>query len=144
MPRMSQNDPEVTPPDRSSTPPALPMGPSQDFIMGVYTQLSQIQRDLGSIGTAQKMLNEQVQASEVRISTSIKAAEDRTGQRLSLAEDKLSSLKDRINRVLWMGAGIGLVVGLLVGWKPIFTHLSTFMSEKVDDTSRGASSSSGK
>jgi len=113
------------------------MGPSQDFIMGVYTQLSQIQRDLGSIGTAQKMLNEQVQASEVRISTSIKAAEDRTGQRLSLAEDKLSSLKDRINRVLWMGAGIGLVVGLLVGWKPIFTHLSTFMSEKVDVLAAG-------
>jgi hypothetical protein len=135
------NDPETTPPDRNSTPLPIPVGPSQDFIMGVYTQLSQMQRDLGSIATAQKMLTEQVQASEVRISASIKDAEERTVKRLGSAEDKLSSLKDRVNRVLWMGAGVGLVVGVLVGWKPIFTHISALTSDRTADVSQSASKS---
>jgi len=115
-------DPDVQPQDRVSTPSSLPVGVSADFVMGVYTQLSQIQRDLGSVLTAQKMLNDQVQSSETRISALIKDSEERITTRLTSTEDKLSSLKDRVNRVFWMGSAVGIVVGLLVGWKPLLAY----------------------
>lgn len=135
-PGMSKpSDPDVPPPDKSSTPPPIPYGPSQDFIMGVYTQLSQIQRDLGSVVTAQKMLTDQVQASELRVSSEVKSSEIRVSaqikdsetrvtERVKGSEDKLSSLKDRVNKVFWTGSAIGIVIVALYGWKPVVAWVS--------------------
>ncbi|MFL9892428.1 hypothetical protein [Paraburkholderia sp. RL17-381-BIF-C] len=135
-------DPDVPPPDKSSTPPSIPVGPSQDFIIGVYTQLSQIQKELASVVTAQKMLNEQVHNSEIRVSTEVKASEGRVStqirdsetrvsERVKSTEDKLSSLKERVNRVFWTGAGIGMVVVALVGWKPVAAWLNQKMANQL-------------
>lgn len=134
----TQNDPDIAPPDKNSPPPSIPIGPSHDFIMGVYTQLGQIQKELGAVIAAQKMLTEQTKDSEVRvssqikdsdtrISSQIKESETRLSERLKANEDKLSTLKERVNRVFWTGSAIGIVLAALIGWKDI----AAFLSHKI-------------
>jgi DNA anti-recombination protein RmuC len=46
-------------------------------------------------------------------------------ERVKTTEDKLSSLKDFVHRLFWTGTGIVAVLGVTLGWKPIWLWVST-------------------
>lgn len=95
---------------------------------------SQVHRDLGALWSAHKALAERVRDSESRVIEALSQVERRiAGQvadiasRVALLDDKLSALANRVNKVLWIGAGGGLVLGLAVGWRPVLGQLATLL-----------------
>ncbi|KVF72344.1 hypothetical protein WJ17_03690 [Burkholderia vietnamiensis] len=132
-------------PDQAVTPTHPSGGSQSDFVFAVFTQMSQIQRDIGSLISAQQTLVDQVkesearltnlmQASELRITKGVQDAETRSAahvdkaeqglaDRVKSIEDKVSTLRGRVDRVFWMAAGIAAVVTV------IFTVGKLFGSE---------------
>ncbi|KAI3594637.1 hypothetical protein D9X30_0869 [Cupriavidus sp. U2] len=45
------------------------------------------------------------------------------GDRIQAGNEKISALKDRLNKVFWVASGGGIVLGLAVGWKPIIERV---------------------
>lgn len=54
--------------------------------------------------------------------------EENLNARIEATGSKVSALKDRVNKVLWVASGGGVVLGLAVGWRPIFERLGTLAS----------------
>lgn len=47
------------------------------------------------------------------------------GDRIQAGSEKISGLKDRLNKVFWVASGGGIVLGLAVGWKPIIERVGS-------------------
>jgi len=121
----------------------------QPFAFDLYAQLGQVQRDIGSLITAQQRFAEQLRQSEARHIERLRESESRVIQalnqfeiritarvdkveadlsgRIQSTENKLSALRDRVNRVFWAMAGGGIVLGLALGWKPILARAAGFL-----------------
>lgn len=51
--------------------------------------------------------------------------EENLGGRIQSGNEKISALKDRLNKVFWVASGGGIVLGLAVGWKPIIERMGS-------------------
>jgi hypothetical protein len=130
-------------------------GAGSDFAFAVYTQLAQIQRDVGALTIAQIKLDAHVKDSEVRMTDRLRESELRLTElsresekrltervekfdgrvekieknaldRVKTTEDKVSSLKDFVHQLFWTGAGVVAVLSVILGWKPILAWVSTY------------------
>jgi len=71
--------------------------------------------------------------SEERFTRRVEQVEESVGkletsalERVKTTEEKLSSLKDFVHRLFWTGTGIVAVLGVTLGWKPIWMWVSTY------------------
>ncbi|GJG92926.1 hypothetical protein [Cupriavidus pauculus] len=144
-----------------------------EFALGVYGQLSMIQRDIGALTSSPQAIVERLDASEKhaearaqwtaerqaqearwdarcnRIETRLENFEARTESRfhqidtrfdtLETHVDKvetnltrridangqqIATLRERVNKVLWVATGGGIVLGLAYGWKPAIERMA--------------------
>jgi DNA anti-recombination protein RmuC len=61
-----------------------------------------------------------------RVEVNVEKLETSALERAKTTEDKLSSLKDFVHRLFWTGTGIVAVLGVTMGWKPIWVWVSTY------------------
>lgn len=117
----------------------------QPFVLDLYTQLGQVQRDIGSLTAGQQAMAEQLRQQEtqmresetriihamdqfeVRLTARVDKVESDLSGRIQSTEDKLSVLKDRVNRVVWTTGGGGVVLGLALGWKPMLARAASLL-----------------
>ncbi|WP_019449938.1 hypothetical protein [Cupriavidus sp. BIS7] len=117
----------------------------QPFAFDVYTQLGQVQRDIGSLTANQQAMAEQLRQHEVqmrdsesriihalnqfevRVTARIDKVESDLSERIQSTESNLSTLRDRVSRAFWATAGGGVVLGMALGWKPILGRVASFL-----------------
>jgi len=128
----------------------------QPFAFDVYTQLGQVQRDIGSLTASQQAMAEQLRQHEVQMRDSesrivhalnqfevritaridkvesdlsgrLQSTETGLSERIQSTDSTLSTLRDRVNRAFWTTAGGGVVLGMALGWKPIFARVTSFL-----------------
>jgi ElaB/YqjD/DUF883 family membrane-anchored ribosome-binding protein len=80
---------------------------------------------------SEKRLTQLSRESEERFAARVEKAEERvekleTGalERVKTTEDKLASLKDFVHRLFWTGTGVAAVLGVTLGWKPLWLWVS--------------------
>jgi len=56
---------------------------------------------------------------EARITARVDKLEADFVVRMNAFDTRLSTLKERVDRIIWVGTGGGVVLGLLYGWKPL-------------------------
>jgi DNA anti-recombination protein RmuC len=85
-----------------------------------------------SSAESEKRLTQLSRESEERFERRVGKVEQRANkletsalERVKTTEDKLSSLKDFVHRLFWTGTGIVAVLGVTLGWKPIWLWVST-------------------
>jgi ElaB/YqjD/DUF883 family membrane-anchored ribosome-binding protein len=74
---------------------------------------------------SEERLTQWSRASEERLAKRVEKLETGALERVKTTEDKLSSLKDFVHRLFWMGTGIVAVLGVTLGWKPIWLWIAT-------------------
>jgi ElaB/YqjD/DUF883 family membrane-anchored ribosome-binding protein len=74
---------------------------------------------------SEKRLAQLSRESEERLAKRVEKLETGALERVKTTEDKLSSLKDFVHRLFWTGTGIVAVLGVTLGWKPIWLWVST-------------------
>jgi hypothetical protein len=97
----------------------------QPFVLDLYTQLGQVQRDIGSLTAGQQAMAEQLRQQETqmresesriihamdqfeaRLTAKVDKVESDLSVRIQSTEDKLSVMKDRVKRVFWATGGGG-------------------------------------
>ncbi|AVA33468.1 hypothetical protein C3Z06_07390 [Cupriavidus metallidurans] len=117
----------------------------QPFVLDLYTQLGQVQRDIGSLTAGQQAMTEQLRQQEsqmresesriihamdqfeARLTARVDKVESDLSGRIQSTEDKLSVMKVRVNRVFWATGGGGVVLGLALGWRPILARAASLL-----------------
>lgn len=117
----------------------------QPFVLDLYTQLGQVQRDIGSLTAGQQAMTEQLRQQEsqmresesriihamdqfeARLTARVDKVESDLSGRIQSTEDKLSVMKDRVNRVFWATGGGAVVLGLALGWRPILARAASLL-----------------
>jgi hypothetical protein len=102
----------------------------QPFALDLYTQLGQVQRDIGSLTAGRQAMAEQLRQQEAQMRESesrIIQAMNQFEVRLTARIDKVESDLSRRIQVFRAIAGGGVLLGLALGWKPILARAAGFL-----------------